>query len=815
MNFRRFSFTSEPLENEIDAAFKNIYPSPQKLEIKCEESLKDSFTMRTNKMEVNEKKRLVGIRSKVSGSRSIKEVLDSLPSNYFTPQYDPIVSHLLEISSWNENDITQKFMSKIEESDNSKDIIVSHMTSMIDASYDELMGCMEKVQEINVDLFEAGMQIKHSRLKLSASLNNVAHGPLHIKSLHDQREKFVGVLDVLRGLKSIQDIHRTMLLRVTTGDVGDAAQLARDVVDCFKFEDFDKFLALNSINRSMEKNIYTIRQKTDRALKRLCCRKFSAPEYDGILRSYFILNNLWDRFDFDFAEYEDEETNLDTINCIDGLAERINRFQLDDIDGCLHSAVMELIYLSQQQKQQAALEIAVEGAYQQLNLGEIVDLTEVPLHMLYRRIAPELFPKCVIRSCELLTDIVHTNFLISQWHLAPFHPNNSDMEILHSNRTTFFDSTKFHGNESNKINDKEDEEKHSEDGNDNFSAIPSFEFSNEAKLDLSSINSNTIKSLYGKDHQCDSSQKMLKRIEVLMTVIYSNLMQSRLILWKDITAAISTMLSNLAFSSTRLDDFLAMIGSLKLMIKLGKEFCNSDSFELEESIKEKSEEFIFRFHLESFQVLRMMIDADSWRHIPISITNNETMLQTLESFARECVGADLDSPNQTHSVASFGILHSFCRNGNPFAEMLRHDTVKWNYNTIFAAFTDATKYKFDHLFKFFHVELDDTTDSMQHHKKVKSSAMISTMIVTQVALNGLTKFLVKYLNLMTFFSSAVIDIFDNICQLFDFYVCSVFHGFTPSDERAKFLTGFTKFTSPPPDNYREYEVSCCLIVNNL
>jgi hypothetical protein len=794
MNFRRFSFTSEPLENEIDAAFKNIYPSPQKLEIRCEESLKDSFTNRM-KPESNEKKRLVGIRTKVAGSRSVKEVLDSLPSNYFTLQYDPIVSHLLEISSWNENDITQKFMSKIEESDNSKDIIVSHMTAMIDASYDELMGCMEKVQEINVDLFEAGMQIKHSRLKLNASLNNVSSGPMNIKSLYDQKEKLAGLLDVLRGLKSIQDIHQTMMLKVTTGDVGDAAQLARDVIDCFQYEDFDKFFALNSINRGMEKNIYTIRQKTDRALKRLCCRKFSPVEYDGIIRSYFILNNLWDRFEFDFVEYEEEETNLDAFSCMNGLAERINRFQLEDIDACLHSAVMELIYLSQQQKQQAALEIAVEGAYQQLNVGEIVDLTEAPLHMLYKRIAPELFPKCVIRSCQLLTDIIHTNFSISQWHLAPFHPYNSDLEKLHS----------INSNTNNSSADSEA----------NFSGIPDRPLSNVATLDLSSIDHTIMNCLYGRDYQRDSFQKTLNRIEILMTSIYSNMVQSRMVLWNNVIVAITTMLSNLAFSSsTRLEDFIAMIGSLKLMINLGKEFCNSESRELEESIREKSEEFTVRFHLESFQVLRMMLEADSWRHIPISSTNSETLLQILESFARECVGFDLDNPNQAQSLASYGILQSFSTNGNPFAEMLRNDTVKWNSSTIFAAFADTTNNKFDHLFKFFHIDGDDATDSFHHHKKIKS-AKISSLIVTQVALNGLTKFLVKYLNLMTFFPSAVVDIFDNICQLFDFYVCSVFYGFTPSDERSKFLAGFTKFTSPPPDSYREYEVRFYLIENRV
>lgn len=64
-------------------------------------------------------------------------MVEGLRIEYFTPNYDPIEDHLIEISSWNEkygndnDDIIQLFMNKIEDTDTDKDIIIGHLTSMV------------------------------------------------------------------------------------------------------------------------------------------------------------------------------------------------------------------------------------------------------------------------------------------------------------------------------------------------------------------------------------------------------------------------------------------------------------------------------------------------------------------------------------------------------------------------------------------------------------------------------------------------------------------------------------------------------------
>ena len=59
------------------------------------------------------------------------------------------------------------------------------------------------------------------------------------------------------------------------------------------------------------------------------------------------------------------------------------------------------------------------------------NLAERPLNDLYRRLTATLLGPCVVRSCELLADAIHTHYLITQWHCTPFDGRNSDWMFLH------------------------------------------------------------------------------------------------------------------------------------------------------------------------------------------------------------------------------------------------------------------------------------------------------------------------------------------------------------------------------------------------
>ena len=116
---------------------------------------------------------------------------------------------------------------------------------------------------------------------------------------------------------------------------------------------------------------------------------------------------------------------------MEGLAQRVLRFLHEDIDACLHTSVVEFLYASQHKREKAARDMDMKRTFQPMALGDIMDLADAPLDQLYALITPDLAALCFVRLCEVLMDIVHTHYLITQWHLAPFALKNEDPAYLH------------------------------------------------------------------------------------------------------------------------------------------------------------------------------------------------------------------------------------------------------------------------------------------------------------------------------------------------------------------------------------------------
>eukprot|EP00601_Ochromonadales_sp_CCMP2298_P025716 CAMPEP_0173274650 /NCGR_PEP_ID=MMETSP1143-20121109/2556_1 /TAXON_ID=483371 /ORGANISM="non described non described, Strain CCMP2298" /LENGTH=282 /DNA_ID=CAMNT_0014211481 /DNA_START=32 /DNA_END=876 /DNA_ORIENTATION=+ len=206
--------------------------------------------------------------------KSPQAVIDALPKGYFLAGHDPVEPLLLEISSWQREGMMQRCLNRIEEADTDKDVIVSYLTAMIDANYAELMQCMRSVQDIDVDLCRAGIQLGHGRQKLRSACTIIHSGAITVQQLHAKRGKLTKVAETVRSLQALKDIHQAMLTSIGMGEVGRAARHAQSVLDCLS-RSFGHFHSLKSIGQSALKAVVTIRRKSDKALRRLCGRKFS------------------------------------------------------------------------------------------------------------------------------------------------------------------------------------------------------------------------------------------------------------------------------------------------------------------------------------------------------------------------------------------------------------------------------------------------------------------------------------------------------------------------------------------------------------
>lgn len=955
---------NDPTDNDIDELMKTLYPSGDILEEMCATSYSSKYAVPEKKIEGGDDADL---------DRSAEEVVQQLPQEYFTEDYDPLGSHLEEVSSWGDDNLIERFMNKIEATDTDKDVIIGLMTSMIDANYDELMECTRKVGVIESDLCRAGIQVNNGRRNIRSAMEVIRNGAVKINALQAKRQKVLGIAETIKSLKAVKDIHKAMLNSITTGEVGKAAEFARSVVECLRTDSFDSFSSLKSIGESMQKNICTIRQKTDKALNRLCCRKFTSLDYENIVRSYLILDYLSESMKISLHSDngndadDDDAFYYDSTGCMDGLAQRVTRFQLEDIDACLHSSVMEYIYSSQQKKQQAAEELAVAGSFVPMQLGDIVDLTEIPLKLLYRRLPSELVAPCVTRTCELLADVIHTHFLVTQWHNAPFDAQNHDWKFLHRRtvdpQQDFMFADESEGEEDTIGQDSKkgaggfnfDEESDENENNDNEDERDSdgiilygknnsnnpFGDEIDETIDLQAATgpaglvrdtpktSGSSKKLQRHLKEMNRSQKLSESVKssillayqqqsekadvdentsrlvrlngVKLAITHQNLIQSRTLLWEELLKALVDMLNITSITSAvKTDDFLAMICALNAMVGLGREFSGSESKTLKLCIERKSSEYLQNYHKESFQMNRLLIDNENWMNVPVNLASRGGILGIIETNVSRDIQvssalspsqsrlasyvqtqlsssigarprtetelsanasiADFSPRNRTSSLATSSVAEEEITtpssagrvaenaNGNTVDETTAgamSGALSLQHESIFQMFCDLEGASPFHFGSKASVSKEVSSEELAYTSRSENGAdqsslasasaavtedgfltilrdliaasaaagtsrrameQSSSMVVTQSALNGMTKYVAKYLHLMYIMPTLSAQIFACIRQLFDFYMCAVFYGFVPNEEKNKFLAKPTKMNSTAPDQSKDFEV---------
>lgn len=81
-------------------------------------------------------------------TKSPENVIDNLAKEFFTPEFDPVLHQLNALSQWDSEEMMERFMSTIEETDTDKDMVLVKLAEMIETNYSELMECMRDVSAI-------------------------------------------------------------------------------------------------------------------------------------------------------------------------------------------------------------------------------------------------------------------------------------------------------------------------------------------------------------------------------------------------------------------------------------------------------------------------------------------------------------------------------------------------------------------------------------------------------------------------------------------------------------------------------------------
>ena len=596
-------------------------------------------------------------------------VIANLPKSFFSADFDPVIGLVNEISAWEAGSVNENFMHRIEECDTDKDLVVERLSRLVESNYPSLMNCLSDVDTISVDMSVALTDIERSRQFLLRGQQKMAAGAMQIGSLQKRLDNLVFVREIATGLQSIKLVLDSISSNFVMGEVGKAAECALRLLNTIRSAQFCQLRALADMETStIQKQIYTIRQKTDKALMRLSCRKFACADYANIVKSYIILDFLGENFSVELSNTSEQvRANtpailVDSFGCINGLHSRIHRFQTEDVGTCLRTAVLEFIYAGVQHRHltnkgaEGKGKGRAQSKLRSMDAGtNMLELEDLPLSQLYTKLEPEMTVPCIVRSCELMADIVHTHYLISQWHSTPFDKRNEDIKHLHRCTVDLDDVL----NES-MLNDVGEEESSEDDaearqggGAEGQQEVPkakarSQSFSMRSQLhpdkkqgivdsflehfdvELHSPQGpspDIAERVAGADHgdallriSEERNRRLRQILGSKMAVTYHSLASCRVLLWDEIVQALLEGLNSLPLScSIPLDAFLSMNWAIHAMITLGKEFCGSRSEKLLLCLQEKAREYYKHIHGESFHLLKQALEVDSWKSVPVDL----------------------------------------------------------------------------------------------------------------------------------------------------------------------------------------------------
>jgi hypothetical protein len=400
------------------------------------------------------------------------------------------------------------------------------------------------------------------------------------------------------------------------------------------------------------------------------------------------------------------------------LYERIHQYITADIDNCCRTAIIEQLMQS--------------GDYDEQSL---LAASDFPIEVLYAKVQPMQLVLCAVRTCELLAEVIHTYFLIVQWHRRPFDARNQDLGFLHSVQE-----------------DEVDGGEHDDTATDAGTPSPA----------------------------ADKQSQHAK-----LTEMYQQLLMRRGHIWAHAQRGLTNMLNSVQATSTiPFDEFLVVMWACDTFGAIGKEFCNQlrcgdfhslfsrllltenthtclfgcrwqrrDSRALQSCMRIKSVQYFHHFHSESVTVLKQMLEREPWRPVPVEVAELGGIDGMIAMNGRR--GA-VDVQRSSHFNlkglhvqrdlrASPRILEWFNREGNPFS--VAEDTTQGPIDVMAALLRETSP-----------VPTSPTRNPTKRNAG-------NSAVVTQAVLNGVVKYTGKYLAMMRVMKPAAADIFAGLCQV--------------------------------------------------
>lgn len=256
---------------------------------------------------------------------------------------------------------------------------------------------------------------------------------------------------------------------------------------------------------------------------------------------------------------------------------------------------------------------------------------------------------------------------------------------------------------------------------------------------------------YHKTHQWHTEQVPIGGFDSLsLDPLEQKLRHGRTRLWQDVQNKIRTLLSSFNVWHLSIDELLEMLHIVDTLVEMGKQFCDSYSDVLKESVRQQSVNYFRGFHHGKLEELRVFLENESWEQCPVRANFNAFHLIEFRFLNQSTLAK---SNSEVRSKKHFYLMDLEI---SPFSSL--HVNCSFEEKIINCAYEEHS-----------HDNIDGKTDIGP------SEPVLANTTLSMLRLFG------RYINFMHLLKTIAFDVLICLNQLFDYYLYAVYKLFvTPT-----------------------------------
>ncbi|KAL3673298.1 hypothetical protein V7S43_001015 [Phytophthora oleae] len=672
-----------------------------------------------------------------------EEVLEALDARYFTENFDP-VAHMLENLPERKNELNVFMRTEISAVDVAKDVILTKLQDDVRANYNSLIQGMKVVQEVDLDLVRAQIHVKNGRRLLATAKHDLILSSLEIVKTKRNRDRVCEIVTLGSQIVHFFDEEEKMNAALQEHRFITAVDICVGLRKGLAREKVQGLTILDEIRLRMQDFIPKLRAQFDQSLRKVA-GYFDPLEYKELLQAYITLADHSENLGFEFSSY--------TLNDVLSKIPEIIVRSIDDMTTEFMRRVFEAV--SPKKLKQGKNSFPIEDNNGNKN-GESADATLTPSSQTVENVK---------RGYEHLTDLMHTYYLLVQWHRDPFNPLNDDVAYLH--RCGIDD-------------DDDDDDDDSEDEEDERG----YHHSHSAKHGhgsgrLKGVESPTHRPRNGTLGHAASPRSLYDQV---LCNTGMTLLRYRKIVWESIQKSVLEMIEKLDMTyGYKMEHIITLSLATTTFTEIGEEFTGAPSSKIRSVLRVKCEQYLHAFHDDNIELARMLLDTENWLRVTASTTDgddNAGLLKLIEKrsgyFFERKVRKDLAA----NPIYSRTVFPSFHKEGNPFNVS---NSMEWLSMKQGIRFHHETKGAGNGDKMSPHVEDNQALPVMDPNE--------SEFVLTSSGLAGFVRLCGVYLKMMEHLPPISWDVFRSLNNLFEFNLYAVFTNFIAADDISLLFRG--------------------------